>query len=176
MGLETILFASLVGLSAVSKMSAAEDQAKAVKRNAEAQARALKDEGELASKEKAKQIRHTVARQTSSFLSSGITLEGTPMDVLGETYKTGLEDIDNITKGYNTNISNTISSANAQSKNIISSARNEVIGDIMGSFSSFGVGNMFSAGGITVPGTGSPSFVNSSGIPVPGRKPTRINF
>src|SRR5688572_23731058 len=125
MGFETILFASLTALSAVSKMSAAKDQAKDVKKNAERSAAAMKTEGELASKEKAKQIRYAAARQTSSFLSSGITLEGTPQDVLNETFQTGLEDIENIGRGYNTNIKNTISSANTQSKNIIASARSE---------------------------------------------------
>lgn len=157
MGIETVLFAAFTGLKALSTMSAAKDQAKQVKRNAEAQALALRTEGELASKEKAKQIRYNAARQTSSFLSSGLTLEGTPQDVLGETYTTGLEDISNISKGYNTKISNTISSANAQSKSIMSSARSQVISDIAGSFagSSFGsnfakgvqgsVGNMFNS-------------------------------
>jgi hypothetical protein len=98
-------------------------------------------------------------------------------DVLGETFQTGLEDISNIGKGYNTNINNVVSQANAQSKNIISSARSQVISDIAGSFagSTFG-SSMFDSQGLTVPFTGSNSFVNSSGIPVPGIKPKRINW
>lgn len=177
MGLETIVFASLTALSAASKMSAARDQAKQITRNGQAQADALKVEGELAAKEKAKQIRHAAARQTSSFLSSGITLEGTPMDVLDETYTTGREDIENIGRNYQTSANNVVSNANAQAKNTISSARTEVIGDIAGSFgnSTFGQ-SLFDSNGFTVPFTGSSSYVNAAGIPIPGNKPTRINW
>lgn len=144
MGIETILFAAFTGISAISKMSAANKQAKQVKRNAEAEAASKKVEGELVSKEKAKQIRNAAARQTSSFLSAGITLDGTPMDVLNETFSTGIDDITNIGNNYNNSINSTISNANAQSKNIMSSARSQVISDIAGSFAggSFG-GDLF---------------------------------
>lgn len=147
MGIETVLFAALTGISAISKMSAANDQAEAITKNAEAQAKSLKTEGELATEERAKKLRYDAARQTSSFLTSGITLEGTPEAVLGETYDTGKADILNIKKGYNTQMTNVISAANAQSKSIISSARSAVIGDIAKSFGgmSFGSGGMFDA-------------------------------
>jgi hypothetical protein len=169
MGIETILFAAFTGLSAVSKMSA-NKQAKDVTRNAQAQSASDKAEGELASKEKAKQIRYAAARQTSSFLSSGITLDGTPQDVLNETFTTGLEDIDNIERGYNTRINNTISQANSTSKNIIASARSEVIGDIVGSFGGMSFGESFN-----VPFTGSSTTFSPGGIPIPGNKPLRIS-
>lgn len=134
MGIETIIFASLTALSAASKMNDAKDQAKNITRNATAQAQALADQGSLAAKEKAKEIRYKAALQKSSFLTSGLTMEGTPTTVLDETFTTGLEDINNITKGYNNNITNTVRNANAQAKSTISSARSQVISDIAGSF------------------------------------------
>jgi len=136
MGVDPISIA-LIGLSVLSagsKMAAAKDQAKELRRNTEAQAEAKRKEGELAASEKSKQIRQKAASQTSSFLTSGITLEGTPMDVLGETFTTGLADIDNIRSGYNTSIDNTVRSGNSQIKGLLSSARAEAISDIAGSF------------------------------------------
>lgn len=134
MGIETILFAALTGLSAISKMNAAEKQAKQTVR-----------EGELVAKEKAKEIRYKVARQTSSFLNSGLTLEGTPNIVIGETFSTGLEDINNIRNNYNT-----------KSKNLISAGRQEAISTIAGGFASAGMGggsmgSMFQTAGSYMP-------------------------
>lgn len=34
----------------------------------------------------------------------------------------------------------------------------------------------FSAGGFTVPGTGTPSSISAGGVPIPGTKPARVNF
>lgn len=128
MGWETIVFAALTGLKAVSQMNAAEKMAKSTVR-----------EGELVAKEKAKEIRYKVARQTSSFLNSGLTLEGTPQDVIGETFSTGLEDINNIRGNYT-----------AKAKNIISQGRSEAIGTIASAFSGTALGgsmgSMFDAG------------------------------
>lgn len=118
MGIETIAFLALSAVSASMKMNDAKKQAEGVAR-----------EGELVAKEKAKEVRYKVARQTSSFLNSGLTLEGTPQDVIGETFSTGKEDIGNIQSNYN-----------AKSKNIISSARTEAIGQIAGSFAGASLG------------------------------------
>lgn len=145
MGIESVLFAALSGVKAISAMSEASKQAKAVKRNAEAQTEAMRVEGELAAKEKTKQIRQRAAQQTQAFLSSGITLEGTPEIVLNDTFTTGMEDLDNITKGYNTRIGNTISGANADIENIISSGRSGAIEGIMSSFGGADVGGSFGA-------------------------------
>lgn len=54
---------------------------------------------------------------------------------------------------------------------------NLAIADAIGGIGALGgaaAGN-FSAGGFTIPGTGTPSVVNANGIPIPGKKPTRIN-
>lgn len=143
MGIETILFASLTGLSAISKMSQARDEAKSITRNAEMANEADRVEGELAIGEKAKEIRQKAAAQKSSFLSAGLLLDGTPEVVIGETFSTGLEDIENIRKGYNTRMTSRTSVANAQSKTTISSARTQAIEGIAKNFASFGGGSLF---------------------------------
>lgn len=145
MGIETILFAAFTGLKAISSLRAANSQAKAIANNATNEAAALARQGTLEAKEKSKEVRYKAARQVSSFLNSGLTLDGTPQDVLGETFSTGMEDLDNIIRGYDTRIGNTISSANAQSKNVIAQGRNQAINDIVGGFSGMGGGGMFGA-------------------------------
>lgn len=125
MGWETLIFAALTGLKAVSQMNAATKQAENAAR-----------EGNIVAKEKAKEIRYKVARQTSSFLNSGLTLEGTPQDVIGETFSTGLDDIKNIRAGYN-----------AKSKNFISQGRSEAIGTIASGFGAAAGGNALGSAG-----------------------------
>lgn len=141
MGIETILFAAFTGLKAISQMNAAN---KAAKVNAR--------EGELVAKEKAKEIRYKAARQTVSFLNSGVTLDGTPQDVLGETFSTGQADITNIRHNYDN-----------KSKSIISQGRTEAIGTIASGFGNASIagsmGSMFDA---TV--TGAESFMNGTGF------------
>lgn len=135
MGWETLIFAALTGLKAVSQMNNAEKMAKQTVR-----------EGEIVAKEKAKEVRYKVARQTSSFLNSGLTLEGTPQDVIGETFSTGLDDINKIRSNYTT-----------KSKNYISQGRTEAIGTIasafMPSMGSMGgsMGSMFETAGSYLP-------------------------
>lgn len=134
MGIETALFLALSVISASGKMNQAKSAAGQTVAN-----------GEIAAKEKAKEVRYKVARQTSSFLNSGLTLEGTPQDVIGDTFDTGLQDIGQIR-----------TNANNQSKNIISSARSEAIGQIAGSFgmaamSGGSAGSMFETAGSYAP-------------------------
>lgn len=158
-GWESLVYAGLTAFKAVSAISNASDQAKAITQNARNQAKAAQqnaqfqaqanlDAANLASKEKAKQIRYAAARQTVSFLSSGLTLEGTPEAVIGETYSTGLEDLTQIAKNANTtnsnliNITNTnnrnlFSSANAEAKSVMAQGRSEAIGAIADGFVSF---------------------------------------
>ncbi|MCK5612050.1 hypothetical protein KAR91_59820 [Candidatus Pacearchaeota archaeon] len=137
----TLIFLGLTAVKAFSSISQSKEEAKAVTR-----------EGELATKEKAKEIRHRAARQTVSFLNSGLTLEGTPSDILGETYKVGLEDIKNIRQGYNT-----------QSKNIIAKGRMDAISGIVSSFGQASMGGMFSSTGSAV-GAGISSYQAGTGF------------
>lgn len=128
MGIETVIFAALAGLQAVSKMSAAESAAKATIKK-----------GEIDASQSALKTRYAAAKQTASFLASGITLEGTPMDVVNETFKTGKEDVANIRDN-----------ANATAKNQISTGRSQAIDSIMGSFKGADImgsaGSMFDTG------------------------------
>ena len=160
----TLFMVASTAFKAVSAISNAKSQAKMIaqnatnqakvnQQNANYQAQANLDAANLASKEKAKQIRYAAARQTTSFLSSGLTLEGTPEAVIGETYDTGLEDLNQISKNASTtnsnlinitnmNNKNLISSANAQSKQTVAQGRSEAIGAIANGFSSFSMGGM----------------------------------
>ncbi len=184
MGVDPISIAviAMTAFKAVSAVSNAKSQAKSITRNAENQARTNQQNaqyqadanltaGNLATKERAKEIRAKAARQTTSFLSSGLTLDGTPNSVIGETYSTGLEDLDAIKKNYdttnsnifnitNTNNNNLISQANSQSKQAIAAGRSEAIGAIASGFSGFaGGGSMFGAAS-----SGASSFMGGTGF------------
>jgi hypothetical protein len=98
MGIETAIILGLSVASAAGEIRQSEKQAAAVAR-----------QGELEAKNKAKDVRLNVARQTASFLNSGLELEGTPMASIQGMYKTGLKDVNQIRE--NTNI---------QTRNIIS--------------------------------------------------------
>lgn len=127
MGIETIVILGLSLLQADAAISQSEDQAKAVINQAN-----------LDAENKAKETRFRAARQQVSFLNSGLTLDGTPMAAIQSTFKTGLEDVNQIS-----------SNANAQAKNIISAGRAEAIGKLASGVSgvSFGSGDMFSGSG-----------------------------
>lgn len=137
-------------------------------RSAQSQAKAAVAEGDIAAENKAKQTRLRVARQQLSFINSGLTLEGTPMSVLEGTFATGLEDIQQIQ-----------SNAQTTAKNALRAGRTQVLGGLaQGAAGAFGGGgSIFSGGGFTVPFTGtSKAQFGIGGVPIPGTKPTRINF
>lgn len=62
------------------------------------------------------------ARLKTSFLNSGLTLEGTPQNVLSDTYNVGLQDIDQIKTNANLRAKNAISSARTKAISALSSA------------------------------------------------------
>lgn len=105
MGWETFVQAGVTAYQAVSKTSAARKEAKAVT-----------EEGRLLAENKARDTVREAGRLQSSFLSSGLTMEGTPMEVLKRSYQYGLEDINQIAKN-----------ANARSKNIMTKARTQML-------------------------------------------------
>ncbi len=132
MGIETILFAAFTGLQAISSLM-----------NAQSQADAAVKTGEYNMENEAKKVRYAAARQTTSFLSSGLSLEGTPTDVIQETYNTGIKDIKQI--GAN---------ANSQSSNFIAQGRSQAIGAIAGGLKglpSGSFGAMFDTAGSFAP-------------------------
>lgn len=97
---------------------------------AKKQAKATVREGEIVADNKARDVMRQAARQRSSFLTSGLTLEGTPENVIGQTYDTGLQDVNLIRSNVNT-----------QSKNIIGQARSQMLSNIMGTVSGFAMGS-----------------------------------
>lgn len=113
MGIETAIIVSAVStaIGAVSTMSSAKKQAKAVVQQAN-----------IAADNTAKKTALRAASAKTSFLNSGLTLEGTPMTSINEMYTTGLADIAQIR-----------SNADTQSKNIMSQARMSVFKDIASS-------------------------------------------
>jgi hypothetical protein len=106
--LSTFLIVGASALSAAQQMSAARKEAKATIKQAEFDA-----------DQKARETRYRTARAKSSFLTSGLTLDGTPMSSIMSMYDTGLSDINNIT-----------SAANTKSKNILSNSRMSAISSI----------------------------------------------
>lgn len=86
----TAIFVGLSAVSAVSQVSAAKQQAKSTIA-----------EGNIVAANKAKEVARKTASQRVSFLNSGLTLEGTPMNAMESTFNTGLEDIGQISQNYN---------------------------------------------------------------------------
>jgi hypothetical protein len=121
-GATTAVAIGFAALSAVSSISAANSQAKATIA-----------EGNLATQNKAKEVALKAARQKSSFLTSGLTLEGTPMSVIENTFNTGIEDIKALGSNYN-----------SQSKNIMAQGRTKALS----SFASLGTGMSMSGSGM----------------------------
>lgn len=108
-------------------------------------AKANAQEGNIAGANLEKQIHNKAANQTISLLQSGIVVDGsandTPATVINETYKTGKEDLDRLNSNFNT-----------KSKNIVSQARMKVIKSfsdaVTGAFTGgAGGGNQFSGSG-----------------------------
>ncbi len=160
----TIVFLALTAAKAVSQVSNASSRAKVVSQNASAKAEALKAEGDIAVKERAKEVRLRAARQASSFITSGLTLEGTPTDVIDETFEVGIADIENIGANFQTSRRNIISSGNAEAQSINRAGRTAAIGTIVSSFSSFGsAGSLFGSG---------QANRGAGGVPLPVPKPS----
>ena len=125
MGIETAILIGSTLLTAHQTVSQAEDEAQAVV-----------DQAELQSSNKALDIQRKAASQQVSFLNSGLTLEGTPISAITSTFDTGLEDLELIQ-----------SNANTQSKNIISSARGQVISSFAQTGAGFASGGLFEGSG-----------------------------
>ena len=114
MGIETILILGATLLQADANI-----------KQAESEAQAIADQGSLDAKNAAQKTVLRAARQQSSFLNSGLLLEGTPMSAIQNTFAVGLEDVNQIT-----------TNANRRSSNIIKGARANTIA----SFAKMGAG------------------------------------
>lgn len=163
MGIETaILMAVVAGANVYQGMQESKQQKK--------MAQATAAEGTMQVEQmarKSEDIRLQTARmaatQKTSFLTSGLELEGTPFNVLSDTYALGQKDLIDLQKDIRT----TANIYNQRSANYMSASRSAMVGGIIGGVTSaasiygmsggFGVENM---GGVK---TGTP--------PIPGRKP-----
>lgn len=139
MGLETVALVAFTALQAGSAYSQGEAEAKAIARK-----------GTLDAKNKAKETVYKAANLRQSFLSGGLTMEGTPMSVINETIATGREDVLQI-----------VSNANQNSKNAISAGRNAALTAVGKSFAMASMGGMFEGG------AGPESVGSFDGLPNP---------
>lgn len=108
-----------------------------------------------------------VSSQKTSFLSSGLALEGTPMDVMGETYDMGIKDLMDL----QTDIGTVSNLYNQKSKNYITVGRSEAMNKlvsgvssaaVMGVGGSFGDSFGFGSNTITAKAGTSPNVISTS--------------
>lgn len=121
MGWETALI--IGGLQLASGVSQMKD--------ANRQARAIAAEGDIVAANKAKEIRAKAAMQKVSFLNSGLTLDGTPMSVIEETFDTGLQDVNQIRSNYG-----------ARAKSAVSAGRSAMLKGFASAAGSYAMGAM----------------------------------
>lgn len=76
-------------------------------------ARALKEEGKIKIDQRKKEILQLVAQQKVGYVDSGVEFEGTPQNVMQDSYNTGMEDIEALRTSYNTQIKNAMKKARA---------------------------------------------------------------
>jgi len=124
MGIETAI---LVGLSAASAISTI--------KQGEAEAEAVVDQANIDARNKSKETRAKASRAKVSFLNSGLTLEGTPLNAITGIFDSGIQDINLIT-----------GNANKRAKNIMTSARTEAIMGLAQTGISAGMGAMGGGG------------------------------
>jgi len=141
MGIETVAFLAFSAISAASQMKAAQSEAKA-----------KVQEGTIAAQNKAKETLYNTARLQSSFLNSGLTLDGTPRSVIDAEYGQGFTDTNMI-----------INNTNTASKNIINKGRTAALSSIAGSLDSFAMPASVSGFGSDV-SFGAQSAMNGTGF------------
>ncbi len=126
----TVAFVALSAFKAVSAVSASKKAAKATIA-----------EGNIVAANKAKEVARKGAAQRVSFLNSGLTLEGTPMNVIESTFTTGLEDIGQIRANYDTRAKNQISAGRSEAIDALASGMSGTMSPgSLGSFGDIGAG------------------------------------
>lgn len=96
MGVEAIIIGTLAVASAAASVTGGVMQYQQGKDQAKAAAR----QGDILAAQSEKKTLKLASAQKASFLSSGLTLDGTPQDVLEETFTLGKEDIGQIKDYY----------------------------------------------------------------------------
>lgn len=115
MGWETAIFLGLNLLSGIQSQ-----------KEGKAAAKATIEEGNIASRNKALDIKRKTASQTVSFLNSGLTLDGTPRSVINSTFNVGLEDLGQIKKNYNSKAKNQMAAGRTEAINKLASAFSDI--------------------------------------------------
>jgi acyl CoA:acetate/3-ketoacid CoA transferase alpha subunit len=105
MGVDVAAIASLV--SAVSQTASSFSGINNAKREASAKVA----EGNIAAENKAREVLLKAAQARSSFLTSGLTLEGTPLAAIDDIFTVGLADINQIRSNTNVAASGIVSNA-----------------------------------------------------------------
>lgn len=156
MGVETAVIAGLSVASAIGNYN-----------QSKSESRQTAKEGVIAAQNRADEIKKLASRQRVSYLQAGLELEGTPQNVINDTYETGIADVNNIIGAYN-----------QKSKNIMTKAR----ADLLGGLAKAGA-SAFAGGGSLEDMGGEKTFTsrgylngliggNITGtVPVPSRKP-----
>lgn len=168
MGIETAV--ALMALSVGSGIMGARSANKQAQANANAAVQQgnlelakMKKQGDVLKKATLSQV----SSQKTSFLSSGLALEGTPMDVMGATYESGLEDLMDL----KTDMGAVSNLYNQKSKNYITAGRSEAMNSLvsgvssaalMGVGGSFGDGFGFGSNTITAKAGTSPNIIPTS--------------
>lgn len=108
MGVETAVIAGLSVASAIGNYN-----------QSKSESRQTAKEGVIAAQNRADEIKKLASRQRISYLQAGLELEGTPQNVIDDTYETGIADVNNIIGAYN-----------QKSKNIMTKARADLLGGL----------------------------------------------
>lgn len=108
MGVETAVIAGLSVASAIGNYN-----------QSKSESRQTAKEGVIAAQNRADEIKKLASRQRVSYLQAGLELEGTPQNVINDTYETGIADVNNIIGAYN-----------QKSKNIMTKARADLLGGL----------------------------------------------
>lgn len=141
-------------IMAVTALASGVSKAVSSVKDAKAQARATKAEAEQQIQEKARQAAKLMSQQKSSFLKGGVYFEGSPEDVINETYDFANEDIQRLTSNANTSIKNTMRKGRTAFATSLMDA-------VVGGLSGFAGGMQVSGGGNNFAGG---SSTNGEGI------------
>lgn len=152
--------AASVGFKAIQSAN----EMKAAKKQGQAYAR----EGERQALSVAEQTVRTAGSLRNSFLSSGLTLEGGPMDVIAQAFSKGRTDIGRIKENADTSSKNVVGAARSK---MIASLASAVAGPVLGGVGDFASGASSFASGFQA-GFENPTMV-SLGLN-PGEAPNSI--
>lgn len=127
MGIETAVIAGLSVASAIGNYN-----------QSKSESRQTAKAGAIAAEKRADDIMKLASKQRISYLSAGLELEGTPQNVINDTYETGIADVNNIIGAYS-----------QKSKNIMTKARANLLGGLAKAGASAFSGNNASLWGET---------------------------